>query len=622
MVDVAIIGAGVSGAAVARVLSAYDLRVVLLEKEADVCFGTSKANSGIVHGGFHHSGRYLKTQLEIRGNLMFDRLHRELDFPFERRGILVAAMHEDELKSLEYLYQQGVDNGAIGIEMCSRSRMLELEPKLHSDVVGGLYAPGGGIVEPYRYGFALVESACKNGVELMTGFEVVRADQVGDGSGLGNSAVGSEGSMSGADAVLGGGAGTGTSIGAGTGAEPGGDAGADAVLGVTPRDGTSGELRFTRLVARDGRKIEARWVVNAGGLYADEISRILGAEEFTITPRKGEYYLLDKLTAGAPRRVVFPVPSRISKGMLVIPTVEGTVLVGPTADDVEDKEDTATSGEKLDTIFDSARRLVPSIAVSDVITSFAGLRPAMEDGDFYIAVSERQPNLVQVAGIQSPGLTASPAIGEYVKELLKGAGCSMTEKRHFDPYLERIPHLRDKNSYEADRLGSDDPGYCRIVCRCETVSEAEIRAAIRVGHHTLDGVKFASRAGAGRCQGGFCTHRIIQLIQEETGIPYTRVSKHGPGSELFLGRIGPPAMPVPTQASPGQPGISQGSPESGQRQEQGPARKPEASPNTGAEPPKRATLDSTEEPGAGTAKSGTAKATSSEVTGETGGSHA
>lgn len=589
MVDVAIIGAGVSGAAVARVLSAYDLGVVLLEKEADVCFGTSKANSGIVHGGFHHSGRYLKTQLEIRGNLMFDRLHRELDFPFERRGILVAAMHEDELKSLEYLYQQGVDNGAIGIEMCSRSRMLELEPKLHSDVVGGLYAPGGGIVEPYRYGFALVESACKNGVELMTEFEVVRADQGTDGSGLSNSAAGSEDSMS----------------------------GADAAPGVTPRDGASGELRFTRLVARDGRKIEARWVVNAGGLYADEISRILGAEDFTITPRKGEYYLLDKLTAGAPRRVVFPVPSRISKGMLVIPTVEGTVLVGPTADDVEDKEDTATSGEKLDTIFDSARRLVSSIAVSDVITSFAGLRPAMEDGDFYIAVSERQPNLVQVAGIQSPGLTASPAIGEYVKELLKGAGCSMTEKRHFDPYLERIPHLRDKNSYEADRLGSDDPGYCRIVCRCETVSEAEIRAAIRVGHHTLDGVKFASRAGAGRCQGGFCTHRIIQLIQEETGIPYTRVSKHGPGSELFLGRIGPPAMPVPTQASPEQPGISQGSPESGQRQEQGPARKPEASPNTGAEPPKRATLDSTEEPGAGSAK-----ATSSEVTGETGGSHA
>jgi len=482
--DVAIIGAGVSGCAIARVLSAFEIDVVLIEKEADVCFGTSKANSGIVHGGFHHNKKYLKTRLEIEGNLMFDKLHRELDFPFDRCGILVVATHDDEIKHLEYLYQQGVDNGVIGIEMCSRSRMLELEPKLHGDVVGGLHAPGGGIVEPYRYGFSLAESAQKNGTVVVTEFKVDKADHKRG-----------------------------------------------------PKNQPITVLRST-----EGAEVEAKWVVNAAGLFGDEISKILGAEEFTIFPRKGEYYLLDKLTQGAPSKVLFPVPSKNSKGMLVIPTVEGTVLLGPTADDMLDKEDTTTTGDKLDTIFDSARRLVPTIAMKDVITSFAGLRPAMDSGDFYIDRSERVENLIQVAGIQSPGLTASPAIGEYVKNLLKKAGLALTEKKDFDPYLERIPHLRNKNSYQAEELSDLDPGYCRVVCRCEKVSEAEIRSAIRAGHTTLDGIKFAARAGAGRCQGGFCSYKVMQLIADETGQSPATISKHGPGSELFVNQIGPPIV--------------------------------------------------------------------------------
>lgn len=337
-VDVAIIGAGVSGAAIARELSRYQLDVALVEKAADVCFGTSKANSGIIHGGFHHNQKYLKTRLEIRGNLMFDRLQRELDFPFERCGILVAAMQEDELKHIEYLYQQGVDNHAIGIEMCSRDRMQELEPKIHRDVVGGLHAPGGGIIEPYRFGFAMVESAQKNGVQVAVDFELVRAEQV---------------------------------------AQPAGPL-ADAGTGY-------------RLYSHDGGQITARWVINAAGVYADEVSRILGGEDFSITPRKGEYFLLDRWTESAPKRVLFPVPTRVSKGMLVIPTVEGTVLIGPTADDILDKEDTATTAEKMEQIIDSARRLVPSISAGDIITSFAGLRPALPDGDFLSTSAVRHP---------------------------------------------------------------------------------------------------------------------------------------------------------------------------------------------------------------------------------------
>lgn len=472
--DVAIIGAGVSGASIARTLSAYRLDVVLLEKECDVSFGTSKANSGIVHAGFHHNGKYLKTRLELEGNLMFDNLQRELDFPFRRCGIIVAAMNEEEMKYVYHLYEQGLENGAIGLEMCSRERLLALEPKLNQDVAGGLLAPGGGIVEPYRFVFSLVESAQKNGVRVLTEFKAARHEYA---------------------------------------------------------DG-----RHT-IVSESGGRVEASWVVNAAGLFADEVSRICGAEEFQIRPRKGEYYLLDRMTAARPNRVVFPVPTRVSKGMLVIPTVEGTVLIGPTADKSDDKEDCTTSAEKLGTIFDAARKMIPTVSEGDVITSFAGLRPAMESGDFYIEISKKVPGLVQVAGIQSPGLTASPAIGVYVKNLLKKAGCTLTEKPEFDPFLSRVQRIRDLSETEADELIRKDPRYGNIVCRCERVSEAEIVAAIRRGHTSLDGIKFYCRTGMGRCQGGFCTYRIIKILMRETGMSYDEITRRGRNSPVLAGEL-------------------------------------------------------------------------------------
>jgi glycerol-3-phosphate dehydrogenase len=472
--DVAIIGAGVSGACIARTLSAYQLDVCLLEREADVSFGTSKANSGIIHGGFHHSQKHLKARLELQGNLMYDRLARELDFPFSRCGILVVAQQEEEMKYINHLYEQGLENGAIGIEMCSRDRLFELEPKVNTDSIGGLYAPGGGIVEPYRFVFSVVESAQHNGVELMTDFEVQAAEDDGE-----------------------------------------------------------------RIVvhAADGRKVAARYVVNAAGLYADKVSAMLGGEEFTIHPRKGEYYLLDRQTKANPDRVLFPVPTKVSKGMLVIPTVEGTVLLGPTADDIEDKEDVSTTSENLDRIFDQARKMVPSISQGDVITSFAGLRPALPGGDFYIDISETEPRLIQVAGIQSPGLTAAPAIGEYVKDLLKQAGAVLTEKTDYDPFVTKLPRIRDRSIFEADELVSQDSAYGNIMCRCEEISEAEIIGAIRRGHTTLDGVKYFTRAGMGRCQGGFCTYKIIKTIMRETGQSWNQVTKRGGESTLLVGEL-------------------------------------------------------------------------------------
>ncbi len=472
--DVAIIGAGVSGASVARTLSAYRLDVVLLEKEIDVAFSTSKANSGIIHAGFHHNKKYLKTELELRGNAMFDRLHRELNFPFYRCGILVVAMEQEELKYVGHLYEQGRENGVFGLEMCSRDRMLTLEPGLNEDVTGGLYAPSGGIVEPYLYGFALVESAQKNGVEVIREFEVERAEFSGNG--------------------------------------------------------------YT-IHAADGRSVTARYVVNAAGLYADEISRIFGGEEYTIKPRKGEYYVMDKTTKARPRHVLFPVPTPVSKGILIIPTVEGTVLVGPTAEMTEDKEDRTTSTEKLDHIFDASRKMMQQVSQNDVITTFSGSRPCLEGGDFYIDISKKAPHFIQAAGIQSPGLTASPAIGEYVKDLLKKAGCLLIEKPEFDPCLDKEPRMSEASEKEADDLIKKDPAYGNIVCRCEKVSEAEIVTAIRKGHRTLDGIKFYCRAGMGRCQGGFCSYKIIKILMRETGMPYDEITKHGRGSYVLAGEL-------------------------------------------------------------------------------------
>jgi glycerol-3-phosphate dehydrogenase len=475
MFDVAIIGAGVVGAAIARRLAAYRLSVALVESRADVSFGVSKANSGIIHAGFHHNPSTLKARLEVQGNFMFDQLHAELGFPFRRVGILVAAFSPEELKIVESLYEMGAANGVPQLEIVGRERILSLEPKLNGDVVGGLWAPTGGIIEPYRLVFALVENAVANGVSLFTDWNVAAAHRA--------------------------------------------------------------DTHWLLQSERD-EKLEARRVVNAAGLYADEISEFFGAEEFHIIPRKGEEYLMDKNAAGFPNHVIFPVPARNSKGVLVIPTVEGTMMVGPTAVEIDEKDDTGTTPENLDRVFSQAARMVPAISKKDIITSFAGLRPTLPGDDFFIDLSRRAPGLVQAAGIQSPGLTAAPAIAEYVKDLLIKDGLELVEKKDFVPTIGHSPKVVELGFPELDDLVRRERAYAHIICRCESVSEAEVVEAIRKGHDTLDGIKFYTRAGMGRCQGGFCTYRLLSIIARETGTPVEAITKRGRGSQLVVGRIG------------------------------------------------------------------------------------
>jgi glycerol-3-phosphate dehydrogenase len=389
----------------------------------------------------------------------------------------VAALNEEELKAVGKLYENGVRNKVIGIELAGRERMLALEPNLNPDVVGGLHAPSGGVIEPYRFVFALIENAQDNAVELATGFQL---------------------------------------------------AGVDRAHGAF-RGGTF------RLRAADGRVVRARYAVNAAGLYADRVSALFGAEAFRIAPRKGEEFLLDRNARGLPGKVIYPVPTPVSKGILVIPTVEGTCMVGPTAVEIEDKQDLATSRANLEIVFASARRLVPALSERDIITSFAGLRPTLEGGDFLIESSGKVPALVQAAGLQSPGLTASPAVAEYVKDLLKKAGLALEEKPDWNPCLPEVPRMRELTPSQVDELTRRDPAYGEVVCRCEGVSEAEIVAAVRRGHRTLDGIKFYTRAQMGRCQGGFCTYRILRILARETGLPVEAISKRGPGSEVLGG---------------------------------------------------------------------------------------
>lgn len=478
--DIAIIGAGVCGTAIARMLSAYRVETILLEKCVDVGFGVSKANSGIIHAGFHHKADSLKARLEVQGNLMFEKLHYELGFPFRRVGLLVVAFSEEEMKTVQQLYRQGMDNGVCGMEICGAERIRLLEPKVNPDAAGGLFAPSGGIIEPYRFVFALAECARHNGVEIRTGFEVVNAEA------------------------------------------------------------TRGHYRIS---SSSGDTIRAKYVVNAAGLYADKVSRIFGAERFRIRPRKGEEYLLDRSSRAYPTRVLFPVPAPNSKGILVIPTVEGTTMVGPTADMVNRKDDAATTRENLDSVFIHAKHMVPSVSRHDIITAFTGLRPALAGNDFFIDVSKTVRRFVQVAGIQSPGLTASPAIAEYVKELLKTAGLRLTEKKSFRPSLPKVVTAREHSPESLAALVEKDPRYGTIVCRCETVSEAEIVEAIHKGHTTLDGIKFYTRAGMGRCQGGFCSYKILKILARETGRPITELTKRGGTSTIVAGTLGETTRP-------------------------------------------------------------------------------
>ncbi|HBM14839.1 MAG TPA: FAD/NAD(P)-binding oxidoreductase [Lentisphaeria bacterium] len=474
--QVIVIGCGVVGASIARELSRFDVKVAILEKEADVSFGTSKANSGIIHAGFHSTKGTLMARFVVPGNRKFDRLCDELEFPFERRGELMVAFDDNELRILQTYYKMGLDNKVPYMDLIGKERVLEMEPNVNPEVEGALYAPTAGIICPYEYCFSLTSNAQENGVELFLNKKVTWIGKQGNG-------------------------------------------------------------KF-EIETEDGSRFTSDYIVNAAGLYSDEIAKYVGITNFRIVPRKGEEYLLDRRVGKLIHRVIFPCPTSTSKGMLVIPTVDGPVMVGPTARDIEDKDDWATTRDGLKEVFTHAQRMVPSVKTSDIITSFVGLRPAAvgNNGDFIIGTTT-VPGFINAAGIQSPGLTASPAIAEHIREVINKEGLRMELKPHFNPKRRRVAskvrHMLENRQYsQYGEIVKKDKTYSKLVCRCENVTEAEIVEAIRDGHTTLDGIKFATRAGTGRCQAGFCTTRVMEILHKETGIPFEQITKKGKGSEI------------------------------------------------------------------------------------------
>ncbi len=473
MYDVAVIGGGVSGCSIARELSRFQLRVVLLESGAEVGFGTTKTNSGSIHPGHHRAPETLKGQLAVRGNALFDGLQAELNFGFRRIGELVVARDEAELPVLEGLLQQGRRKGVPGLELWDRRRLRREEPNLSPRLVGALHAPTAGVINPYEFAFALIENAVDNGVRLEVESPVIAI-------------------------------------------EPGAGAAGGGFALRTPR-----------------QEVRAQVVVNCAGVFADRVAAMVGLQDFAIRPRKGEEYMLDRRLQGLVRRLIFPVPSPNTKGTLIIPTYDGTLMVGPTAEDTTDRHDVATTREGARKVFEAVRTICPAISERDTITEFAGLRAVSDTGDFIIGPTA-VPGFFNVAGIQSPGLTASPAIAEYLRDRLAEAGLALRPRRGFRRYVAGPPRFAALGLDERRRLAADDPLFAKVACRCELVTEAEIHSAIDHGARTLDGIKFRSRAGMGRCQGGFCTSRCMEILARRLGVPLTAVTKRGGGSWIVV----------------------------------------------------------------------------------------
>ncbi len=463
--DVVVIGAGVSGAATARELSKYQLNTVVLDKEEDVCSGTSKANSAIVHAGFDAAEGSLMAKLNVEGNQMMDELAKDLDVPFKRNGSLVVCTDPDALPGLQDLYNRGVANGVKDLKILNREEVMAMEPNLSDDVCGALYAPTGGIICPFLLNIAMAENANVNGVDFRFNTEVENIRKDGD---------------------------------------------------VWVIRTNNGEYR-------------TRYVVNAAGVYADVFHNMVSENKIHITPRRGDYCLLDKEMGTHVSHTIFAQPTKLGKGVLVTPTVHGNLLVGPTAIDIEDKESTATTAEGIGDLIAKSGMTVKNLPVGrKAITSFAGLR-AHEDGhEFIIEEVKDAPGFIDCAGIESPGLSASPAIGRMVAEIVVGLA-KPEKKSEWVGTRKGIVNPSEMTLEERNALIKENPAYGQIICRCESISEGEILDAIHrpLGARSLDGVKRRTRAGMGRCQGGFCSPRVMEIINRELGIPIEKVTKSG-----------------------------------------------------------------------------------------------
>lgn len=472
MYDVVIVGAGVVGCSVAREISKYKLKTCVVEKCNDIGMGSSKANSGIVHAGQDPMPGTLKAKLNVKGNKMYDDLARELKFSFKRNGSLVLCFNEEEIKNLEIIKERGEKNGVYGIKILNREEALNMEPNLSEKVKAALYLPTGAITCPFEITIALAENAFENGVEFKLNTEVQNIKKGKDG--------------------------------------------------------------YT-LITNKGN-IEAGIVINSAGLFADDLNNMVSEHKIKITPRKGEYCLFDKAVGNIVSKTIFQMPTSLGKGVLVTPTVHGNLLIGPTAKEIQDKTDVTTKQEELDYVLDKAKLSVKEVPNSMIITAFSGLRAHGDAGDFIIGEAKDCENFINAAAIESPGLTSAPAIGEMIAEIVV-LKLNPENNEKFNPIRKQNVKFSELDNEKREKLIKDNPSYGKIVCRCETVTEGEIIDAIKapLGARDLDGIKRRTRAGFGRCQAGFCTSRIIDILARELKVNAEDITKFGGESNLIIG---------------------------------------------------------------------------------------
>lgn len=475
MYDVAIIGAGIVGASVARELSKYQLKVCLIEKENDVSEGTTKANSALVHAGYDPELGTKMARLNVRGGALTEVLAKELAVPYKKIGSLVVAFNETDMDTVRGLHERGLKNGVPGLEVLGQEDLRKLEPGIAEEAVGALYAPSAGIVGPWEFCIALAESAVVNGVTLLLDTEVVKMVRRED--------------------------------------------------------------RFLVETSNPkNRKIEARTVINAAGVHADEVMAMAGKKEFEIFPQKGQYFILDKNQGGLVSHIIFQCPSALGKGVVVTPTVHGNLLVGPDSEGGIPKEDRSTTRDSLELIRTSSEKSVKAINFRENIRNFAGIRAYSDREDFIIEEARSVRGLINLAGIKSPGLTSAPAIAEEVVEILKAMGTRFLKKEDFLPGRQqtRFMELPDREKAELIRK---DRRFGRVICRCESITEGEIIEAIKrpVGAVSLDGVKRRVRPGMGRCQGGFCGPRVQEILARELGTTLEEIEQDTRGSYILIG---------------------------------------------------------------------------------------
>ncbi|KEI92565.1 NAD(P)/FAD-dependent oxidoreductase [Clostridium botulinum] len=461
MYDVSIIGAGVVGSAIARELSKYNLKVCLIEKEEDVGTEASKANSGIVHGGYVAKYGTLKGELCIKGNSMYSQLEKELNFGYRNPGALVIGFDEDDENRIKKLYENGIKVGCNDLEIIYGDKIKKLEPHINKDVKVALYAKSVGVASPYEMTIALAENAIENGVDLKLETKVLTIDKEHEAF----------------------------------------------------------------IINTNKGEIKSKYIVNAAGLYSDKIANMLKMDDFKILPRRGQYVLSTKDQGYLVNKVIFQVPTEKGKGILVTTTYHGNFMIGPDAQEAVDKEDIGTDIESIEYIIKTARKSIPDFDVRKSLTTFAGIRAISSTGDFVIGETKVK-GFINAAGIDSPGLTSSPAIAEKIVGILKEAGLQLIKNEKFNPYRKPIIIKKDK-SFDG-KIDDEDPTK-NIICRCEKVTESEIIDAMKRGIpvKSTDAIKRRTRAGMGFCQGNFCRPRVKAIIAREMGIPVEKVTVRG-----------------------------------------------------------------------------------------------